>query len=129
MRETPGCERAGYFPGVKEAAVHCDIIMAACCSGTLTQDGVARPVQVQVVLVHKDSAKAEHAWRQLVLHQQLSEVLGNEVVRVVGYVEHPGRSLQLIFEDTAGSALDLMNCGQMSVQEAVRFWNLDVSRA
>jgi hypothetical protein len=77
-------------------------------------------VKVQVVHIHKDKALAERAWRQLVLQQQLSEAPGSSVVRVLGYVEHPGRSLQYIFEDTAGSTLDLMNSGHMSVQEAVR---------
>ena len=89
-------------------------------AGTLTRDGASRSVRIQAVRVHKDARRAQWAWRELILLQQLSETMGDKIVRVLGYVEHPGQSLHFVLEDTAGSALDLMHAGQMTVQEAVR---------
>jgi hypothetical protein len=95
-----------------------DIVQAADATGTLHQRGRSRAVRVQVAPLHEDTTKS--VWRELILMQQLTESLGDKVVRVVGYVENPGRSVHVILEEYSGSVLNLMDRGRMNVQDAVR---------
>ena len=99
--------------------MHKFVAVLLCNAGSLIAAAGSTPVQVIVTSASAGKKRLEAAWSELVLLLQLSEGVGEHVVRALGYVEDSDGTLSRVMEACGGSLRERTMQGRLPAPDAV----------